>query len=383
MTDSRKRATGLAHMTDKHRPTTSYLGRVQALRFFAAFAVLVGHLQHEVLIRVMPGVPFRTFTAIDGGIGVDMFFVISGFIMYYISGDAFGQPGGWRRFASRRFLRIAPLYYVATLSMLAAAAMFAKHVDSDAIGVIPAVASFFFLPLPNAAGAMAPVLKLGWTLNYEAYFYAIFMLALVFPKRIGLVVLFGVLLGIVGLAQLVPGRLPMLDFWGQPIVLEFAAGVILAMVYRAGWRIPTHQALALIAGGLVLTITLRHFGLSAYAPRAVAQGIPAALIVCAVVLWQAATSTGFLARLLEFGGNASYALYLSHPFSIRAATIIWGALGGPQSPWLFIAFTTVAALATAALVHIGIEKPLDRVLRHLFGRNRRDRLELNRSLSET
>ena len=368
MIDSRKRATGLAHMTDKHRPTTSYLGRVQALRFFAAFAVLVGHLQHEVLIRVMPGVPFRTFTAIDGGIGVDMFFVISGFIMYYISGDAFGQPGEWRRFASRRFLRIAPLYYVATLSMLAAAAMFAKYVDSDAIGVIPAVASFFFLPLPNAAGAMAPVLKLGWTLNYEAYFYAIFALALLFPKRMGLTVLFGVLIGMIALARLLPGQLPMLDFWGQPIVLEFVAGILLAMAYRRGWRIGTGQALALIAGGLLLTVAQRYFELNPYTTRAVFQGIPAALVVAGVVLWRAPETRGATMRALEFGGDASYALYLSHPFSIRAATIVWVLIGGPASPWLFIAFTTLCALAAAALVHVGIEKPMDHVFRYLVGR---------------
>lgn len=349
-------------------PAKGHLGRVQALRFFAAFAVLIGHLQHEVSTRLMPGVPFSEFTAIDGGIGVDMFFVISGFIMYYISGEGFGRPGEWRRFASRRFLRIAPLYYVATLLMLVAAAVFTSHIDSDAIGVGPAIASFFFLPVPNGAGTVVPVLKLGWTLNYEAYFYALFTFALIFPKRIGLIVLFGLLLGIVGLAAILPGRLPMLDFWGQPIVLEFAAGMLLAMVYRRGWRIGTGQAFALIVGGLLLTMMLRYFELNPYTTRAVFQGIPAALIVAGVVLWRAPETRSATMRALEFGGDASYALYLSHPFSIRAATIAWGLIDGPPSPWLFIAFTMVCALIAAALVHIGIEKPLDRMLRYLVGR---------------
>ena len=345
-----------------------YLGRVQALRFFAAFAVLIGHLQHEVATRLMPGVAFSEFTAIDGGIGVDMFFVISGFIMYYISGQSFGRPGEWRRFASRRFLRIAPLYYVATLAMLAAALLFADHIDSEAIGVGPAIASFFFLPVPNGAGNVVPVLKLGWTLNYEAYFYAIFALALLFRKRMGLTVLFGVLIGMIALARLLPGQLPMLDFWGQPIVLEFVAGILLAMAYRRGWRIETGQALALIAGGLLLTMALRYFELNPYTTRAVFQGIPAALVVAGVVLWRAPETRGATMRALEFGGDASYALYLSHPFSIRAATIVWVLIGGPASPWLFIAFTTLCALAAAALVHVGIEKPMDHVFRYLVGR---------------
>ena len=353
-----------------------HLNRVQALRFFAAFAVLVGHLQHEVAARLMPGVPFKEFTAIDGGIGVDMFFVISGFIMYYISGDGFGRLGEWRRFAIRRFLRVAPLYYVATILMLVAAAVFTEHIDGDAIGIGPAIASFAFLPMANGAGEVVPSLKLGWTLNYEAYFYAIFALALVFPKRFGLIALFGILFGLVGLAQALPGMATVVDFWGQPIVLEFAAGVTLAMVYRRGWRISAGQALIVIAAGLALTMALRHLGVNSYATRAVVQGIPAALVVCGVVLWRGPMSTNSLARSLEFGGNASYALYLSHPFSIRATTILWGMLGAPQSPWLFICFTAVFAVCAAALVHLGIEMPLDRLLQRLFGRDRRVRFEL-------
>lgn len=351
------------HFVSSHRPlnnpSNSYLGRVQILRFFAAFAVLLAHLQHEVAERIMPWKSFYLFSAIDGGIGVDLFFVISGFIMYHISGQSFGSTAAAKTFIVRRFLRVAPLYYVATFLMLVAATVLSKHIDRDAITTQSIVASFLFLPIPNGVGETVPILKLGWTLNFEVYFYAVFALALAFPKRLGLGVLFTILVGMIVAAAIFPHRLPMLDFWGQLIVVEFLAGIGLAFVFRGGRRTSAWQSIVLIVGGLALAAAFRHFGFSQFVPRVLFHGLPATFIVAGCVFWRSPPSQRPIARALQFCGDASYALYLSHPFSIRGATIVWSAIGAPASPWLFIAFTSVCALATAVFVHIGIEKPID------------------------
>ena len=214
----------------------NYLGRVQALRFFAAFAVLVGHLQHEIVTRLMPDVPFRRFTLIDGGFGVDIFFLISGFIMFHIAADEFGRPGAARAFIVRRFLRIAPLYYLATLLVVAMAALLSGAVSGE-MSPSHVISSLLFLPHANLDGTMVPLLKLGWTLNFEVYFYTLFAIALLMPRRTGLAALTLSLTGVVAAATLWPGRSLLLDFWGNSIVFEFLGGIVIAVLYAAACAI--------------------------------------------------------------------------------------------------------------------------------------------------
>ncbi|MBB4857409.1 peptidoglycan/LPS O-acetylase OafA/YrhL [Novosphingobium chloroacetimidivorans] len=349
----------------------SYLGRVQVLRFFAATAVLFAHLQHEIATRLPAGGSFRPFSLIDGGFGVDLFFVISGFIMYHVSADKFGEPGGARTFLVRRYLRIAPLYYLATALMLAATFTFSGAVSIAQPDAGHVLASLLFLPATNALGQPVPVLKLGWTLNFEAYFYVTFALALLFSRRVGLTVLVLVLSAVVVVAQLVPDPPVWLSFWGQSLVFEFLGGVGIAMLYRRGMAMPLAGAWALIAASLVVLALLRAGGAIPYLPRAVYAGLPAWLIVLAVVAAPFAQRGGAMTRLLIAGGEASYAIYVIHPFGIRAGALLWARLGLPPQPWLYIATLMVIVIAAALAVNVLVERPLDRALRRLLDRARR------------
>ncbi|UAK23393.1 acyltransferase family protein [Sphingomonas nostoxanthinifaciens] len=338
------------------------LGRLQVLRFVAAFAVLIAHLDHEVVDKLGVEPAFSIRRWIDGGIGVDMFFFISGFIMYSISARQFGTPGASRMFAERRFLRVAPLYYLATVMMLLAAHAFAGNVQSHPQGPAQVIASFLFIPWTNGEGQVTPILKLGWTLNYEAFFYACFALALVFPRRLGTALLFAGLVLLIGVAHLFPGRAVALDFWGNDIILEFLGGICVAMLARADIRLGKGPAWALVVLGVVLAVTFRQAGLAAMLPRFIFGGLPAGLVIGAVALAPGLEGKGWLARALQFGGDASYALYLSHPFSIRAATMLW-TRSGLTSPTLFLLFTALCALAVAAGLHLFVERPLSRVFK--------------------
>jgi len=341
-----------------------YIGRVQVLRFIAATAVLFAHLQHEVATRLMPQTGFRPFEAIDGGVGVDLFFVISGFIMYHVSARDFGAPGASRNFLTRRYLRIAPLYYAATLLVVAAALAWGEAASSAQPDGRQILMSLLFIPTVDASGQVAPVLKLGWTLNFEVYFYVVFAIALAFPRRIGLTVMAVVLASVVVAARLLPSAPVPIAFWGQPLVLEFLGGVGVALIYRTGVTFGGRAALALIVGGLVLLIALHGLGLNPYLTRAIYHGVPALMIVLAVVLGPFGRSAGPVQRFLEAGGEASYAIYVMHPFGIRAGALLWQRLGGPEEPWLYIATMMAIVLAGAFAVNILVERPLDKALRN-------------------
>src|SRR5262249_27989563 len=117
-----------------------------------------------------------------GGHGVDVFFAISGFIIAYIGARA---PD---RFLLRRLIRIVPFYWAATLVVFGAAALSPQILRSTRADVVQLLCSLFFIPRETSYAGMFPTLVLGWSLNYEMYFYVVFALALaVAPRRAPLV----------------------------------------------------------------------------------------------------------------------------------------------------------------------------------------------------
>lgn len=344
----------------------SYLGRVQILRFYAATAVLFAHLQHEALAALPGAADFHPFWLIDGGFGVDLFFVISGFIMYHVSAGKFGRSGAAREFLVRRYLRIAPLYYLATVLMLMATFTFSGAVSISKPDLGHVAASFLFFPSLNELGQPVPVLKLGWTLNFEAYFYVVFALALAFGRKAGLLVLTLVLGTVLLLAQVLPHPPVAIAFWGQSLVLEFLGGIGVAVLYARGVRVSRGMAWAVIAGSLLLLAALRLGGMMSYLPRGIYAGVPAWLIVTAVVAAPFDERHGTLKRFLVAGGEASYAIYVIHPFGIRAGALIWDRLALPAQPWLYVVLLMVVVIGCAFAVNLLVERPLDRWLRGLL-----------------
>jgi exopolysaccharide production protein ExoZ len=175
------------------------LSSIHYLRALAAVAVVESHATRGLL----------------GQAGVDVFFVISGFIMWTIT----SRETAPRIFFQRRLIRIVPLYWTATLIMA-----FHQKVAVDAV-----VKSLYFIPFFGEKGQIWPVLVPGWTLNYEMFFYVLVGATLLLPRRIQLACL------IVGLCSLslshpfvVWLRDPVLLTYTNPLVLEFLAGILIA-----------------------------------------------------------------------------------------------------------------------------------------------------------
>jgi exopolysaccharide production protein ExoZ len=329
----------------------SRLAGLQLLRGLAAMMVLVGHVIAEAEYYFGQPLPLPLFgDAIPWNRGVDIFFVISGFIITLSASRLTGQP---LTFLWRRFLRVAPLYYLFTTLMVATLLLLPGAAKDTALDPGQILSSYLFVPYERYDGRIAPVLSLGWTLNYEMFFYLLMALALALPRSLWGIT--GLLVGL-SLASLLPFSGTLFTFWTNPLVLEFLFGIALARAYQRGLRLPSAPlALLLLGIGLALLVALDPTPL----PRFVAAGLPAALIVVAgTLLCPERALPG------QIFGDASYALYLSHRFTLRAMTILLLPLlpEGAWAAWAYVALACVTATAVSILVHRWIERPVLRFL---------------------
>ena len=171
-----------------HAPgaTIKFSPSIQYLRAVAAISVALYHVLHHWL-------PHDPHVGVLMG-GVDIFFVISGFVMWGVTA---GREGGSRSFFSNRLKRIVPLYWIVTTVMLAILLAKPALVNSR-FDVGHVVTSYLFIPRVHpVSGTFYPLLIPGWTLNYEMMFYAIFALILFAPMRFRLLAVVGALVGLV------------------------------------------------------------------------------------------------------------------------------------------------------------------------------------------
>jgi len=313
---------------------------LQYLRAIAATMVVLFHTAGQI-----PA--FTPYLALPRlATGVDVFFVISGFIMT-VTGARLA-PGA---FVLRRLVRIVPLYWLLT-TLLVILALAAPHLFRTIV-VSPGsyVLSLLFIPFHNAGQeqALVPLLVVGWTLNYEMFFYALFALAL-WLRRERLALITGGFLGSVAALGLIsPG------FYTSPLILEFWLGIVIARTYER-IALPLPVCLALIAAGFT--------GLLCTDAIAV-HGVCAAAIVLATLAWERA---GRLARwpLGVALGDASYALYLTHVFVLGLTRTLWlGAFherGGPLAAAGFTLFSTLIVLASALACYRWVEAPVTAAL---------------------
>lgn len=359
------------------------IGAIQILRAIAALMVVLSHAQNDASVTALKSQEhFTRLTLVPWDAGVDLFFVISGFIMVYSSQRLFATPGASGAFMSRRLIRIVPLYWLITAIALvfsAYAAWLGKHAFPNISEIL---ASFGFIPFVRPEdGQPRPLASQGWTLNYEMFFYVIFALAVRFRRSVAVAATSFVLVSMIVAGALAKPSTTVLAYWSDPIVFEFILGMLIALLWRSGLRLDFKYTLPLLLIGLaLLALDMDHmtsvgaqgvdkngFG------RLFGAGFPMAVIFAAVVLWTASTSiSGRIASFLALIGDASYALYLFHPLAIIFARKCYLALGLTKSIgfWPLIAAEILLALGLGVAIHALIEKPVTVALRQrLFDRN--------------
>lgn len=295
-----------------------------------------------------------------GAVGVDVFFVISGFIVSISATRARSV----RAFIGNRFWRIWPLYAIATLLYLLVRP---DRLDPGAL----ALSLLFVQPLGSAT--TVPTLPPGWTLLFEAAFYAVIALALCWRsarplhERIAIAI---VLLVLLGSAY---GFSRPLNIVGNPIMLEFLLGVLIGRVWASGYRLPAWLATAMFAAGTFFILRDAMHGMywdwkaestldaSLSWQRFRTWGLYAGLIVCSAAL-RAPVPQG-TGKLMTLLGDASYSIYLFH-MHVLDLLVHRLDLFGTLSPDAIILAATACATLVGVLVHRVLERPLMRLAKH-------------------
>jgi exopolysaccharide production protein ExoZ len=314
---------------------------IQYLRALAALMVVAHHARNSQpwLFNPMPD-----YLALARG--VDIFFVISGFIMFTAAGD---QPAP--EFVRRRVIRIVPLYWIATALALALGALHATVFPPFDV-----LKSLLFIPFSNPVygNEIWPVLVPGWTLNYEMFFYLLFAIGLACSRPVAFTAVAILALAASGFVFDFKGAI--LASYTSPLLLEFLAGVVLGKLFL---HYDFSRAWPLLPIGLAC-IFAQIGGL----PDIIGAGLPAVAIVAGALALEKRTSEWAIPKLL---GDASYSLYLFHIPFISVLYTVFRRL--PLTGWVqFLALMACALVGSAVLsvvIYRYLEKPLTRALNRL------------------
>ncbi len=365
------------------KPVRDKLLSVQALRGVAAMLVLIFHM--EAMFR--EGGPWpREIGAFwgRGFAGVDLFFVISGFIMVYVTRDIAPSARAAGRFFYDRITRIYPLWWVfAGLMMLYYLTAYGQAAAPDKASGAE-VMSYIVKSLLLVPQHGDPVLGVGWTLIHEMLFYLLFTIGLLFSRKF-LPLWLGVW-GLLILASLSLGRLPihatnLLELIISPLNLEFILGAAVAIIL--GTFTPRQGGLWLGLGVLTFAAALLVYPDNKLLPfnltRVICFGLPGAAIILGAVILERQGRLKIPNALVKIG-DWSYSLYLSHLLVLLSIKRIWNMqIISPYIPeplkwgapgWLdniaFIVIAFIGSLVTACISYHLIERTSLKLLRRKF-----------------
>ena len=306
---------------------------IQYLRAIASIAVVYSH----AVIQVDA---YEHLLTEAGSFGVDIFFVISGFIMVYIA-----KPNDTpKRFFINRVRRVVPLYWFFTLLMAAILLLMPEIFKNSAFSWSAFLKSLLFIPDYSIAdpNMVWPILAPGWSLNYEMYFYLLFALSLFLPAQWRIAAITLCITAVFFLATAATQASAAQLFYADTIVFEFVFGMLLALAFKRGFKLPQLVAVGLFVAGFAVLLW------NVDAPRIVAFGLPALAIVTATLFINLpANRFGLLL------GDSSYALYLVHIFTLGVLRkILPPFLGdGMQAAVLFTIIATVICIISGIVVH--------------------------------
>lgn len=323
---------------------SSRLDSVQMLRAIAAVTVVTHHVSF-----------FQ-----NGEWGVDLFFVISGFIMCYVT-----ETSG-RQFFAKRLIRIVPLYWAGTIGVYCIALVKPALLMNTTTSVSDLVKSLAFIPF-RKGDRIFPVLFLGWTLNYEMFFYLLFALSMRISHRNRAALASALILAIAAAGQLVHFDAVPVRFLAKPIILEFAFGMLCysLLAPHALDRREDASILSRIlwtsAGALLIACMPIATGILPFEDRVIRWGIFAALSFYCVVNGLAGLR---LPWWLVIVGDASYSLYLFHPYVMQTFNEIFGAFARPDLRGYCMAIIAILLCCVlAVLCYQFVEKPVSGFLR--------------------
>jgi exopolysaccharide production protein ExoZ len=355
-----KNARSIAKM--KPIKTVETIASIQVLRAVAVLVVTICHAEYEIsrigsLPSVMPSAALENLA----GFGVQLFFVISGFVMVYATEPLFGTRRGPLIFFERRLVRIVPLYWIVTTFYLALTLLvgdFGKGYPSSFV-----IASYLFIPAARPDGVIEPLVGQGWSLNYEMLFYLVFALTVFNARRVSVSIVTVVLIAAIMVGQRAHPLPLVVSVWTAPLLLHFVFGMWIGLAYREGLSLTRIQGFVLIIAGCILLFIENYWTPQSSIFGLICWTIPA-LIVAGSSLPRLALSAPLWTPLMVVGG-ASYALYLFHAVPIRGLLYLarWNGFDIGRAPGAYLCTTVLISIALAVAIYYGLERPLLRFLR--------------------
>jgi len=295
------------------------INNIQGLRAIAVILVLFSHLFR---IEEKYGSDKILSDYFLGGIsGVDLFFVISGFIMVITTHGKFGNASNAFSFIYKRATRIFPLYLFYTLVVLVIALIVPSWVNSGANYDL--ISSLLLLPNEHS-----PLLAVGWTLIHEMYFYYVFLLFLFFSEKM-LLPLFAIWAVIILFANLFLAiDTPLLKLVFSPLTFEFICGGVLALLYKSkrySFNVIPSVAVIVFSFAFMFISSDLFSGINSVQPHGIWRfllfGIPASFILFFIVCLEE-KNIGFPLWMVKIG-DSSYSTYLSHVLVLSVVGRIW------------------------------------------------------------
>lgn len=333
----------------------------QVARALAAILVVVAHdYNHPLEDHLLAAARIGRF-------GVVLFFVISGFIMVHTTGSGAFDPAA---FLKRRIVRIVPYYWLVTLAVAGVALLAPSLLKTTVYSTSHLVLSLLFIPHVDPVGSTDPILKLGWTLNYEMFFYVVFALLFAFGAWTRMIAITVVFAAVAAYGLLVYGEqeaLPRFNgsgigfpLYSDAIILAFALGGLLGCARLSGRLAPargTGLLLVSVAVGLLALALVvepgERGGLATNAALTLASG----LIVAGGLAFEPEARDFRLGRLL---GDASFSIYLTHMYWIGLCWAVASRLGIGTGPYFAVAVS--GAIVGGVVAYRLVERPLLRLV---------------------
>jgi peptidoglycan/LPS O-acetylase OafA/YrhL len=336
------------------------LQSIQILRGIAAILVVLSHFC-TVMRQYHPMQSFISGAGLValGGMGVDIFFVISGFIMVVTTNGRSDGPGAALNFLRKRALRIYPLYWIWTTVLLLLSVLKLAN-QSHNLSVSYIASSYALWPALNDRGTWHPLMDPGWSLSFELYFYLFFAASIAFrARRFTAPMLFVIFLSLYFIAQALQ-LVPALTYlFSSPLVFEFLFGVLAGYIYiAAASKVATGNYTKIAVSMIVLSILGFAVALfSAELPILLTHGVSAFFLVLGASLM--ANSDHRFLSVPVFLGDASYSIYLAHSFFIGiAGNFLKKGIGAKIQPDLLIILGTIVTVVICAQTYRLVELPL-------------------------
>lgn len=344
--------------------------KIYSIQYLRGIAAVIVAYVHGVILQIGCGTESfqQQFHYMVGASGVDLFFTISGFVMCYVSREDAGL-NDLIQYIKKKFVRINIVYYFTALIMISCLAVLSPaEITLESI-----VKTLTILPIFDSGDEFTyPMLYVAWTLSYDWFFYVLYgvfiLLSIVTRREIYLISIIFVLF-LIGF--FFPVREIHYIFVTNPMFLEFAGGMAIAVIYRNIKKI--HISIPAVLGMLALVAFsyLLYNGIGQVGEaylinngiytwhRVLILGIPSALLLMSVLFWEKKTSFGFYkSEKLKFLGDASYSIFLTHPILYFLISRIPNDKLSLINPDLLIILIVIIAVSFGIAYHKFVEKRL-------------------------